>query len=105
MERSLVEIAPGAEVVLVIKDPDQRLAVWLRGWISHGRVVDLNPLRSLDIFDIGRRAESLKIVNTENIEFRGAIRCRTFTMGWPTAEQLAKPIPIDFDPDYFRSGP
>jgi hypothetical protein len=105
-DRNIIEVRAGAEVVLVIKDPYAEAALWLRGYVEEGRVTDSFPSRAWDPFTRRRfGASHASIVDPERIRFIGVLRARTFTLGWPSPEQLAKPIPLEFDPDYFRRGP
>lgn len=105
-DRTIVEVRAGAEVVLVIKDPFAEVALWLRGYVEEGRITDAFPQRAWDPFARSRfGATHARIVDPERIRFTGVLRARTFTLGWPSPEQLAKPIPLEFDPEYFRRAP
>ncbi len=100
-ELTLLQIFPGAEVVVVVKDPATGMAIWCRGRVSEeSKIVDLHPEQT-SMF--AAEQGPIRMVPTESLELRLTAGMQTFTMGWPTQEQLAKPIPVEFDPTYFHT--
>lgn len=102
--REVIEILPGAEVVVLVTDPRSGVSLWLRGRATGGSIVDrrpkLGPFEALE--------SPTYIVEVPPFKLDLGVEFKTYTFGTPSPEQLAEPVPEEFDPAYFsfkRAGP